>query len=583
MVEDIHKIWKLWGAGGLIDKIGPHRTIRELKKRCEAGAVIGCSLYKLLIEKWMDTAMNMVDPGARGPAYEFIEAAGEGELIPKIEALHEKYPPKRTLIKEKEELVTGIPVDIRFDLKDEWNAQLEKKVGRRIPLDPRDASKKDIEESKKVVELLAAGEGLPRPLKPKLEKEELPLPVKPAERPPPRAAIPEVPPTPITVKAVLEYELMKKEIEERIEEEKRRRLKRGPIAGESSEEYLMKGAGKKTSFYSGWTYDYFKVIINRTFDIEELMDLAKHIEESTVMTPGDKVSVRQLVEKRKRDIISGTPELRKQIEEQQREDQLATASKLRDGDEEKIKEQKRRQLRGGGMAGESGDDYLGEPSGKKISDLPLEERLKTARAIAAGAAGPVKPAAVSVCPEIPGFTYCPTCKFKYSVSDILSCPYRPEPTRLFREEGGVSKSFTEFIKWVEKVKDMGDLDQLKKLYNEVDTIPVLSSYDKLQLQKFIMTRMQDILELQEKGKPQFPEQFMENNKDKSEDVIHEPPEDYKLWTFADFEPFIYNEDDTDELLQLHGRINISSRLTETEKTELHELIDKQIREIEGGS
>ena len=445
MAEDIHKIWKLWGAGGLIDKIGPHRTIRELKKRCDAGAVIGCSLYKLLIEKWMDTAMNMVDPGARGPAYDFIEAAGEGELILKIEALHKQYPPKLSLIKEKEELVSGIPLDVRFDFKDEWNAALERKIGRKIPMDPRDASKKDIEDSKKVVELLAAGEGLPRPLKPKFvpEKEEVPPPVKPAERP--RAAAPEeVPSRPLIVKGPPELELMKKEIEDKISEEKRRRARGGGMAGEpvgeykhnitpkslnrkeiahlskdiedncvalgyvnlyslfpksrfgtdtgilydcrnvdssklkrdtiargesdiiiatSSKPYRIKTypdlkeiiigeqAGRHDfvvdprakfaveNVYSQWTYDDFKIVINRTTDIETLMDLAKHIEDSTVMTPGDKESARQLVEKRKRLIESGAPEIKKQAEQLEAEGRLAKIErqepKVREDDKKK--------------------------------------------------------------------------------------------------------------------------------------------------------------------------------------------------------------------------------------------------------
>lgn len=385
--EDIYTIWQIFGPGGLIDKLGPDRAIRELKKRCDAGAIIGCSLYKLLIEKWIDVATGAKDPGQRGPAEDFMSSAGEDELVKKIEDLHVQYP-------------NGIPRSIRMDVKDEWNAALEKKVGRRIPLDPKDASKKDIAESKKIAEQLAAGVGLPRPLKPKVGIEELPPPppVKPVERPPPRAA-PEVVPTPITTRAPPELELMKKEILERIEEEKRRRLKRGPIAGESSSDYLRKKISElpkeerlkvaraiaaavpvepavepaavsvcpeiplfiycptckfkysissvilcpyrpePTRFfredvdvYSRWTYDDFKVIINRTTSIEDLMDLAKHIEESRVMTPADKVSARQLAEKRKRDIVYGTPEIKKQIEEQQREGQLVTASRLREDD-----------------------------------------------------------------------------------------------------------------------------------------------------------------------------------------------------------------------------------------------------------
>lgn len=367
--EDIYTIWQIFGPGGLIDKLGPDRAIRELKKRCDAGAIIGCSLYKLLIEKWIDVATGAKDPGQRGPAEDFMSSAGEDELVKKIEDLHVQYP-------------NGIPRVIRMDVKDEWNAALEQKVGRRIPLDPKDASKKDIAESKKIAEQLAAGVGLPRPLKPKVGVEELPPPppVKPVERPPPRAA-PEVVPTPITTRAPPELELMKKEILERIEEEKRRRLKRGPIAGEPAGKYLLPkeerlkvaraiaaaAAGpvkpaavsvcpevplfiycptckfkysissvlscpyrpeptrfKETNgVYSRWTYDDFKLIINRTTDIEILMDLVKHIEESTVMTPGDKVSARQLAEKRKRDIVYGTPEIRKQAEQQEVEGQLA--------------------------------------------------------------------------------------------------------------------------------------------------------------------------------------------------------------------------------------------------------------------
>lgn len=312
--EDIHTIWRIWGDGGLIDKLGPDRAIRELKKRCEAGAIIGCSLYKLLIEKWIDVATGAKDPGQRGPAEEFMQSAGEDELVKKIEDLHVQYP-------------NGIPRSIRMDVKDEWNAQLETKVGRRIPLDPKDASKKDIAESKKIAEQLAAGVGLPRPAKPKVGIEELPPPppVKPVERVPLRAAPPEVVPTPIITRAPPELELMKKEIEERIEEEKRRRLKRGPIAGEPAVGYLepTRFFKETNDVYSRWTYDAFRVIINRTTNIEDLMEMAKHIDESRVMTSADKVSVRQLIEKRKRLIESGAPEIRKQAEEQQAEGMLA--------------------------------------------------------------------------------------------------------------------------------------------------------------------------------------------------------------------------------------------------------------------
>lgn len=229
--DDIHTIWRIFGPGGLIDKLGPDRTIRELKKRCDAGAVIGCSLYKLLIEKWIDVATGAKDKGQRGPAEEFMQSAGEDELVKNIEALHEQYP-------------DGIPRSIRMDIKDQWNEELERKLGRRIPLDPKDASKKDIEDSKKIAEQLAAGVGLPRLVKPKIEppeKEKLPPePVKPAERsierPPPREPA-EVPSTPLIIKGTPELELMKKEIEAKIAEERRRRARGGGMAGEQKVNY----------------------------------------------------------------------------------------------------------------------------------------------------------------------------------------------------------------------------------------------------------------------------------------------------------------------------------------------------------
>ncbi len=158
--------------------------------------------------------------------------------------------------------------------------------------------------------------------------------------------------------------------------------------GESVAEERELKINPQEDVYASWTFDDFKEIINRTVDIDDLMELTKHIEDSKVMWSGDKVSARQLAEKRKRDIVYGTPEIKRQKEEQQMAQNLAYASRLR-----------------------------------------------------------------------------------------------------------------------------------------------------------------------------------------------EPPEDYKLWTFADFEPFIYNEDDIDELEQLRGTVKISNRLTESEKTELNEMIDKQIEEV----
>ena len=510
--EDIYTIWQIFGPGGLIEKLGPDRAIRELKKRCDAGAIIGCSLYKLLIEKWIDVSTGAKDPGQRGPAEDFMSSAGEDELVKKIEDLHVQYP-------------NGIPRSIRMDVKDEWNAQLEKKVGRRIPLDPKDASKKDIQDSKKIAEQLAAGEGWPRPMKPKVGIEELPPPppIKPVERAPPRAAPPEVVPTPITVRAVPELELMKKEIEERIEEEKRRRLKRGPIAGESSDKYLIKGAGMKTSMYSGWTYDSFKAIINRTTDIEELMDLAKHTDESGVMTPGDKVSVRQLVEKRKRDIVSGAPEIKKQSVEQW--DELKLAHKLRDGDDKKNQADRIH----GGVAGEQKEYYISDREldmvAEKISKLSREERVKIARGIIA---------TMSMPEELPE-----------NKKELVESVYK-KVIEIEKERGEI------------KYISLGDIAKLPIEMRRALARKIASGETEI-IRESHDVREDDI---------------------KKDDDVMQVPGDITEWEFGDFEGQIPGLDDPEDLEILLEYTDVTDKLTKDESKTLREMIKERIRKVE---
>ncbi len=213
---DIHLVWNV---KELINKVGPEKAIRELKKRCEAGAIIGCTLYKRQIEHWLGVAMSYTDKAGRGPAEEFMEAAGEDAWVQRVEKLHEEYP-------------DGIPRSKRLDLIDGFNADLERKVGRRIPLEPGDASEEDIKESKKIAGQMARHEHITPPKK---EKETPPPP--PKEKEVKKVEIPQVPIIPVPKepgKELPRLDLMKGEIEERIammKAETRGELK----AGESKE------------------------------------------------------------------------------------------------------------------------------------------------------------------------------------------------------------------------------------------------------------------------------------------------------------------------------------------------------------
>lgn len=201
---DIHLVWNI---KELINKVGPEKAIRELKKRCDAGAIIGCTIYKRQIEHWLQVAMRFEDKAGRGPAEDFMAAAGEDEWVRRVEKLHEEHP-------------AGIPRSIQLDLIDEFNADLERKVGRRIPLEPGDASEEDIKESKRIAGQMARHEKV-TPSKPAPTEKETPPPLpKEKEKPRPEPVkVPEEPIIPVPEKPGKkppELDLMMQEIEERI-------------------------------------------------------------------------------------------------------------------------------------------------------------------------------------------------------------------------------------------------------------------------------------------------------------------------------------------------------------------------------
>lgn len=216
---DIHLVWNI---KELINKVGPEKAIRELKKRCDAGAIIGCTIYKRQIEHWLQVAMRFEDKAGRGPAEDFMAAAGEDEWVQRVEKLHEEHP-------------AGIPRSIQLDLIDEFNADLERKVGRNIPLEPGDASEEDIKESKRIAGQMARHE---RVTPPKKEKETPPPPPskeKEKPRPEPVRVGPEEPVIPVPGKPDMkapELDLMKQEIEECIARMRAEKARGEPKAGE---------------------------------------------------------------------------------------------------------------------------------------------------------------------------------------------------------------------------------------------------------------------------------------------------------------------------------------------------------------
>lgn len=344
-----YEIHLVWNIKELINKVGPEKAIREMKKRCEAGAIIGCTIYKRMIEHWLQVAMKFEDRAGRGPAEQFMEAAGEDEWVQKVERLHEEFP-------------NGIPRSKQLDLIDEFNTNLERKVGRRVPLEPGDASEDDIKESKKIAGQMARHEKITPP-KPAPPEKETPPPPKEKEKPKPepvKAPLEPIIPVPEKPGKVPELALMKQEIEERIArmkaEKGRGELKAGEGNGEDyvviwevysfdTGEELYKGPDEDTANriydehkrkgekvrmkkgvlergrhelregkgervpegvdiltepkdYSQWTFADFEGLLPGLESVEDLEELYEQVGASEVISDSDKETLRNLIKAR---------------------------------------------------------------------------------------------------------------------------------------------------------------------------------------------------------------------------------------------------------------------------------------------
>lgn len=137
-------IWEDWNFRSLTTRLrGTDLALREVKKRGEAGAIAGWAIYKAHIRNLIGLACGEREPElAREPAYRStmlrdMRAVGEDELVEQIEGLWRKYP-------------KAIPLSEALDLKDDWDEEVERRVGRTIPKTPGELTTDETEESRRI-------------------------------------------------------------------------------------------------------------------------------------------------------------------------------------------------------------------------------------------------------------------------------------------------------------------------------------------------------------------------------------------------------------------------------------------------
>lgn len=150
--EERVPIWEEWGFFKLASRLnGTAPALREMKKRGEAGAIAGWAVYKNHIKNLIKLACGggpspelARDPAYRTTMISDLEAVGENELIEQIDGLWRKYP-------------KGIPRSEMMDLQDNWDEDLGRRVGKRIPRTPGELTREEIEESKRLTKEMYEG------------------------------------------------------------------------------------------------------------------------------------------------------------------------------------------------------------------------------------------------------------------------------------------------------------------------------------------------------------------------------------------------------------------------------------------
>jgi hypothetical protein len=357
---------------------------------------------------------------------------------------------------------------------------------------------------------------------------------------------------PLVIKGVEDLELMRKEIKDKIDEEKRRRARGGGMAGEIPEKYVAPKKSKE------WESGY--VIAKDCFE-----HAAKTGQRCSGSAPYVYFVEALAWSIKNKEIISSS-----RVDELSRLLQIDPASEFNKGVYDLLMDKIWNYQVTGNIAGEPSAEYLRE----KLSELPMEERKKLIECMWTSLGKRMEPGKVITLDDISRLSK----EEKIKAARILIGPEEKK-----KEVIRVYKNWTvdDFKHIISRTTDLEDLLELEKHISESE---VTTPRDRIQLRQIVEQREVQI----RKGGPDIRKQAEEQDRElklaaasrlREDDRIQEPPQDYKLWTFADFEPFIYNEEDIDELGQLQGIVNLSNRLTETEKTELHELIDKQIGEI----
>ena len=152
----------LWNFKRISSTIGVEEAILDFKKRCEAGAAIGCTIYMLKIAHFIMTALSTKEEAARAPSLRFLAVAGEDEWIDKIESLVEEWDWDISEYKIKARAENTVR---------EFIDEFEDRMDIEIPIEPNEATPTEIKESKRITLEMYAEKRPPKERKPPVKKE----------------------------------------------------------------------------------------------------------------------------------------------------------------------------------------------------------------------------------------------------------------------------------------------------------------------------------------------------------------------------------------------------------------------------
>lgn len=128
-------VGEVWSIKDLRSRMGFVSATREMKRRCEAGAVAACGIYASQVKHWISVAVKTEERAGRDPVIDALTACGEDEIIRKIEDLH----------------ASGTPITSKhiLDFQEDWLREFQDRIGREVP-SASEITKQEIEESKRI-------------------------------------------------------------------------------------------------------------------------------------------------------------------------------------------------------------------------------------------------------------------------------------------------------------------------------------------------------------------------------------------------------------------------------------------------